>query len=280
MNTVFTCPECNSKWERNSHYMGILQSHSVVSIFSGNPEVADFCGKCGYRAYVQEEEEVKRGSSKMGMLISFEGIDGSGKTTMVKMVSDWLREQGYAVTNIREPGGTSVSEKIRSILIDPDNEISDTSEVLLFMAARAQVTEKIVKPALSRGDIVVADRYIDSSVAYQGHARGLGYERVEELNRIATDNTIPSVTFYLLIPTEVAKERMGDVGLDRVERLGVGFQKKVAKGYDKICLLNPKRFVKIDSNRQIEEIFAEITAEITERLRGYTYTNSLRKVEE
>src|SRR5919108_5599721 len=164
------------------------------------------------------------------MFITFEGIDRSGKTTQARLLADALGEEAVLV---REPGGTPAAERIRELVKDPAAELSPIAETLLFGAARADLIERVVRPALEEGRTVIADRYIDSTVAYQGGARGLGIERVEELNEWIAGGLWPDVTFLLDVPAEVAGRRGGET--DRFEREGEELQRAVARAYDTLA---------------------------------------------
>ncbi|MFM7157503.1 MAG: dTMP kinase, partial [Bacteroidota bacterium] len=143
------------------------------------------------------------------MFITFEGIDGSGKSTQIQFLKTLLEDKGHKVTVLREPGGNIVSEKIRTLLLDSKEQIEPRSELLLFTAARAQLVSKVIRPALEGGDIVICDRYIDSSVAYQGYGRGLSIKDIEQINAFATNDLIPDITFIFDLPVEDAAIRAG-----------------------------------------------------------------------
>src|ERR687895_1464138 len=150
------------------------------------------------------------------MFITFEGVDGSGKTTQAALLAEALRAEGHDVVATREPGGTELGERIRELLLD-GGSVAPWAEASLFAAARAQLVDEVIRPALARGADVISDRYIDSSLAYQGLARGLGVERVLELNLLATGGLLPDKTFLLLVPLGEAASRRGDEP-DRIER--------------------------------------------------------------
>lgn len=186
---------------------------------------------------------------KRGLLITFEGIDGCGKTTQVTALKNSLESKGTKVIVIREPGATLIGEKIRSILLDKANDkMSSETEVLLYEAARAQIVNEVIRPALRAGEVVICDRFYDSSVAYQGFARGLPLESIDFLNRFATGGLEPDLTFLLDLPAEAAWERMNDRegAHDRLEIEGLGFMEKVRAGYLELAGKHA-RIIKLDA---------------------------------
>jgi dTMP kinase len=193
------------------------------------------------------------------MFISFEGIDGSGKTSQAKLLASAL---GGDVVLVREPGGTGTGEQIRDLLKDPDLELGPLAELLLFCAARAELVSQVIGPARERGEDVVCDRFSDSSVAYQGTARGLGAERVEEICDLATGGVWPDLTILLRIDPERAATRIGRRKADRFEGEGIELQRLVAEGYDDVARRHPERVrvVEADGNRQAvhEAVLAEV----------------------
>lgn len=169
-----------------------------------------------------------------GLFITFEGIDGCGKSTQIALTESYCKSKGRETLIIREPGGTTVGEKIRTILLDKKNDsMVPMAELLLYEAARAQIVEEKIVPALEAGMVVICDRFFDSTAAYQGYARGLGPELIDELNNIATSGRSPDITFYLdLSPEQALKRRLGrGEEEDRLEALGLSFQEKVRDGY-------------------------------------------------
>ncbi len=195
------------------------------------------------------------------MFITFEGIDGSGKTTQINLLSARLRERGIDVLALREPGGNEISENIREVLLSSKNEIGVRAELLLFVAARAQLVEKVIRPALDAGKLVICDRYCDSSVAYQGFGRGINIEDVHSCNKFATNNLVPNLTFFLDVPTTVGLGRTSSRGekvLDRMERAGESFFDKARNGYLSIAESEPDRFIVLDGSATPEEIHEEI----------------------
>tara|TARA_Y100001968_G_C19364175_1_gene721528 strand:- start:418 stop:1053 length:636 start_codon:yes stop_codon:yes gene_type:complete len=201
-----------------------------------------------------------------GKLISFEGIDGSGKSTQIRMLEDKFGELGINYITYREPGGTELSEKIREILLDKKNiELTYNSESLLFAAARAQLTSKKIKPSLNDGVFVICDRFIDSTIAYQGYGRGLSIEHLNIINNIATEGLKPDVTFILDLDPNIAMKRIKHMETDRMESLGSTFFNSIRNGYDKILHDNSERCVKINADQSVDSIFTDIKKEIINR---------------
>ena len=193
-----------------------------------------------------------------GKFISFEGIDGCGKTTQIKFLKEYLLKKGYNILVLREPGGTNVGEKVRDILLDKYNFISPVTEMLLYASSRAQLVEEKILPAIEEGKIVLLDRFVDSSYVYQGYARGLGIEKVKVVNEIATMGILPDVTIYIDITPEEAMKRRGKREADRLERESWDFHKKVREGYIKLVKEYPKRFVFIDGMQEIVKVHQDI----------------------
>lgn len=200
-----------------------------------------------------------------GKLITFEGIDGCGKSTQVQMLSDRLSSLGYSVVVVREPGGTDIGEAIRSILLSVELSPCPETELLLYLASRAQLTRQIIFPALNEGKVVIADRFADSSTVYQGYARGIGMETVKKLNAFATMNLVPSITFILDIPEEIAVERMKLKSKDRLEKEGTDFLKMAREGYLILAREEPERFVVVNASRSPDAIFEEILLTLKEK---------------
>ncbi|HVD11396.1 MAG TPA: dTMP kinase [Gaiellaceae bacterium] len=194
------------------------------------------------------------------MFISFEGVDGSGKTTQVALLADSLRGEGRNVVATREPGGTPAGERIRELLLE-GGEIAPWTEAALFAAARAQLVDEVIRPALARGADVICDRYIDSSLAYQGIARGLGVERVLELNLLATSGLLPDRTFFLAISPEDTTGRK-DAEPDRIEREGDEFAAIVDQGYRELAAIFAKRVVTIDATMPASDISREVRGQL------------------
>ncbi len=201
-----------------------------------------------------------------GILITFEGIDYSGKTTQVKKLVSYLRRKGYKVILLREPGGEKVSENIRQVLLASKNTgMNPVTELLLYIASRAQLVSKIILPALKNGKIVICDRFYDSTLAYQGYGRGLDIKMIEYLNKISTLGIKPDLTILIDIPIEIFVKRMrrNNKKKDRIEKEKVGFYKKVREGYLKIARREKMRFKVIDGSGEIDEVWKNVK-EITD----------------
>ena len=206
-----------------------------------------------------------------GTFITFEGIDGCGKSTQIAMLEEYLSSKGEQVVKVREPGGTVVGEKIREILLSKKNDsMTPMAELLLFVAARAQITEEVIKPAIGAGKTVICDRFFDSTFAYQGYARDMGTDRVMDINLAATGGLTPDITFVLDLTPEQAfarrNERDGGAE-DRMEALGLSFQEKVREGY----LLAAKKYNRIrliDASGTKEQIASDIREAVEKIRRG------------
>jgi len=199
------------------------------------------------------------------MFITFEGLDFSGKTTQIELLKEYLLKKGKKVKVLREPGGTSISEKIREVLLDRDNsEMFEETELLLFAASRAQLVREFVLPRLKEGFYVLSDRFHDSSIAYQGFGRELQLDFVIKLQEFAINSAIPDVTFFIDIPVEEVERRKALLEhgkLDRIELSEKNFYLKVRDGYLSLCA-KERRMVKIDGLKKIEEIHSEIISVI------------------
>jgi len=204
-----------------------------------------------------------------GIFITFEGPDGSGKTTQIERLAKHCKWLGYEIVLTREPGGTVISEKIRDLILNPEyKEESEITEALLFAAARAQHVAEKIKPALSRGAIVLCDRFLDSSIAYQAYARGLG-DDVLSINMFAIQGCAPDLTFFLDLDPRIGQERQIARGkLDRLEQDGLVFQQKVYAGYKELVKRFKERFRVIDADRDIDQISLDIIKEFDEYRKG------------
>lgn len=194
---------------------------------------------------------------KKGLFITFEGADGCGKTTQIKLVKDYFEKSGYEVVLTREPGAKGLGEKIREILLNYDGIVSDRCESFLFLADRAQNIDTIVNPAVEKGKIVLCDRHIDSTVAYQGYGRGLNLERINKLNLLATDGRVPDLTIVFDIDVETSMQRVGKEK-DRMESAGIEFHNRVRNGYLEIAKNEPERVKVVDGRESIEKVFENV----------------------
>lgn len=194
------------------------------------------------------------------LFISFEGADACGKSTQVQLLAETLRTQGRELIITREPGGTKVAEKIRDILLDKELQISARGELLLYLAARAEHVQQVIKPALQAGKIVICDRFLDSTLVYQGLARGLGLTEVLRLNDFATQGLLPEVTFWLAATREVLEMRRLRRGVpqDRLELEQESFKELVRQGFAQLQELYPARIKKIDASQEISAVQAAI----------------------
>lgn len=200
------------------------------------------------------------------MLISFEGIDGSGKTTQINLLKKKLERNNTPVYIFREPGGTEVSEFIRGILLNPEIDIDPVTELLLFSAARSQLIAEKVRPLNSEENVVILDRFYDSTVAYQGYGRdSLDLEKIHLLNQIASHGLIPDLTFYLRVELDVAEQRRSSFTKDRMEQAGDSFFGKVITGFDQLAQ-QEKRIKVIDASQSVDVIHQEIWRFVTDSL--------------
>ena len=197
-----------------------------------------------------------------GRFISLEGVDGSGKSTQASMLGDALRDRGHEVVAVREPGGTPLGEAIRDVVLGPD-AMSPWAEALLFAAARAQLVADVIRPALEGGQWVVADRFLDSSLAYQGTARGLGIERVAQVNAPAIEDCMPDLTIIIDIdPASAADRRAGRGSVDRIEDEGEALQEAVAAGYREVARLFPERIALVSGAGSLDEVHTHVLAAV------------------
>lgn len=202
---------------------------------------------------------------KQGWFISLEGVDGSGKSTQIQTTAAWLKEQGYEVLVTREPGGTATAEKIRDLVLDADVPLQPRTELLLYLAARAQHVAEVIKPALAAGRIVLCDRFVDSTLVYQGIVRGLDLCRIKELNEFASEELMPALTLLLDADPALLEERRRERGVtDRFEQEGLSFQKKLREGFLFLAEKEPERIKKVDALQVPEQVQAEIRCRLKE----------------
>lgn len=204
--------------------------------------------------------------NKKGFLVTFEGGEGCGKSTQTQLFCQFLKKENINYFMAREPGGTNFAEYIRMLVKDPTFEDKSVmSELLLFEAARSDVVEKIVKPTLKSGSVMVLDRFYDSTLAYQGYGRQMDKDMINYLNEVATGGIVPDLTFYLKISPELAFERKKGNELDRFELAGLEFHKRVEQGFDEIAKDNPERYVIIDASQDRNEVQKQIKQAFLER---------------
>ncbi len=205
-----------------------------------------------------------------GIFISFEGPDGAGKTTQMKMLGERLEGMGRAVLYTREPGGTLISEKIRNLLLDPSHaEMVDRTEALLYAASRAQHVEELIRPALAAGKVVLCDRFTDSTIAYQGFGRGIDIDFLDQLNRMATAGVMPNITIILDIDPEQGMGRISEKripssggGKDRIEQENMGFHERVRDGFLRLAELEPDRCRVVNAGRNRDTVHEEVFTQV------------------
>ncbi len=201
------------------------------------------------------------------MFLSIDGGDGTGKSTQAELLAEWLRSQGHDLIRCRDPGSTNLGEAVREILLHRhDLHIHRRSEMLLYMAARSQMVEEVIRPALEQGKTVLCDRYLLANVVYQGHAGGLDVETLWEVGRIATDGLMPDLTFVLDMPADAAARRI-DRPLDRMEQQGAAFHERVCEGFRIEASRAPQKIILINAARPIDEVQSDIRAAV-EKERG------------
>ncbi|TCS77952.1 dTMP kinase [Tepidibacillus fermentans] len=204
-----------------------------------------------------------------GLFITFEGPDGAGKTTQVSLLAEYLEKRGFEYITTREPGGTVISNKIRQILLDPEHiELKDQTEILLYASSRAQLVHEVILPELEKGKIVLCDRYIDASIAYQAFGLGIDRKTVEGINRFASSNVRPDRTYLLDISPELGRKRLigrtqGEFReqLDRIEQRELEYHQRVYQGFMKLAEEEPNRIIKIKADQPIEQIFQQIKSD-------------------
>ena len=203
------------------------------------------------------------------MFVTFEGTEGSGKTTQIPLLAAFLREQGFSVLETREPGGTAIAEQIRNVLHDVENTaITSETEILLYSAARAQHVGELIKPALKAGQIVLCDRFADSTMAYQGHGRQLNLDHLTYITQFATGGLTPDVTFFFELDIEAGLKRrvQGELEMNRMDMQKRSFYERVSQGYEALITADPGRWQRIDANQPIDTIQAELQTLILTKL--------------
>jgi dTMP kinase len=202
-----------------------------------------------------------------GRLVAFEGVEGSGKSTQLDLLRCALERRGHEVVVTREPGGTPAGERVREVLLDPAVKLHPRAEALLFAAARAQLVEQVIRPALERGAVVLCDRYLDSSLAYQGGGRGLGRAPVEAVNRFATGGLLPDLVVLLdLDPADGLARRRG--ARDRIEVEDLAFHRRVRDAFRELVAADPGRFAVVDAAGPVDRVAAQVLAAALDRLEG------------
>lgn len=220
------------------------------------------------------------------MFITLEGPEGSGKTTQARLLLQYLRSEGFPAVLTREPGGTRISDKVRKILLDPENiEMLPRTEILLFSAARAQVSEEFIRPHLEKGHVVICDRYADSTMAYQGYGHGLDLGTLRVITAFATGGLQPDLTLYLDLPAEMGLKRRlgltddddltgyeGQLSLfnkwDRLDRKELEFHHRVQRGYERLMEAEPERWYRVNASRPVEDVQGDIRAKVLSLLGG------------
>lgn len=211
--------------------------------------------------------------STPGIFLTLEGDDGVGKSTQADLLASWLEQRGCTVLRVHEPGGTRLGEKIRTLLLDrEDDAMTPLAELLLFEAARAQVMDEVIEPALARGEVVVCDRFTDSTLAYQGYGRELGASLVRSTNDLACGGRYPDRTLLLVLDDDVARERVesrsADGTGDRMESAGGAFRTRLRAGFDEIATAEPERVRIVDANGSVEQVHERIREGIADLLGG------------
>ena len=208
---------------------------------------------------------------KRGVFISFEGVEGAGKSTQAKLLAEYIVELGYLVVLTREPGGTPIAEQIREILLEPGNAgMTDVTELLLYLASRAQHVYQLILPALSAGKMVICERFSDATFAYQGYARGFDMNALEQMNRIATGGLEPNLTIFLNLEVEDGFGRKQGADLDRLENEGFDFHSKVREGYLSIARRAPQRMKVIDARGSVQDVHRRVRECVDQQLEAYS----------
>lgn len=214
---------------------------------------------------------------RKGVFITIEGGEGAGKSTLIEELSNKMLQRGKMVTTTREPGGIPIAEQIRNVILDREHIAMDArTEALLYAAARRQHLVEKVAPALEQGQMVICDRFVDSSLAYQGHARGLGMDEVWAINQFAIQDLIPDLTIYMDVSPEVGLRRISQAADREINRLDLekhSFHEKVREGYLQLLQQNPDRMMRIDAEQSPEKVFHDVLSAIDSRFAGFLATN-------
>lgn len=205
----------------------------------------------------------------MSLFITFEGPDGSGKTTQARMLAEYLQMRGMEVLHTREPGGTAISEQIREVILSTRNQsIQHETEALLFSAARAQIVAELIRPALAAGKIVVCDRYADSTMAYQGYGLGLDLEALRAITRFATGGLVPDMTFYIDVPAAIGLTRRQRGETNRLDQKDLAYHARVREGFLKMAKEEPRRWIVVDGTQPVDQVQQEIRKKLEAKLEG------------
>ena len=205
---------------------------------------------------------------KHGVFITFEGPEGSGKSTLIKAAARFFRSKGFPVLILREPGGTAISEAVREILLDRKNlKMTVETELFLYLAARAQIVAEVIKPALAAGKTVLCDRYADSTLAYQGYGLGLGLDALRAITRFATGGLVPDLTFYIDVPVEVGIARKQSDQVNRLDEKEIAYHRQVRAGFLEMARAEPSRWVVVNAVRSLELVQQDIRERVLKELK-------------
>ncbi len=210
-------------------------------------------------------------ASRPGIFVALEGGEGAGKSTQIQLLAAWLADRGYEVVVTREPGATPAGERIRALLLDPTTELDEHAEALLYAADRAEHAARVVRPALARGTVVLSDRYIDSSVAYQGYGRGLDPDVVSRISRWATGELVPDLSVLLDLPVAAARQRLlARGGTDRLESEADAFHERVRSGFRRVAAADPARYEVVDGSAEVEQVAEQVRGAVEQLLPAQT----------
>ena len=278
----------------SGHYP--FQSVWLATASAGEGCCLTFCPRIGHypaattkeRASARPLELVREsGGVSLALFISFEGVEGSGKTTQTEMLHSYFVSRMVSVVKTREPGGTAIGDRIRYVLLEPGNApFSPQAELLLYMAARSQLVKEVIEPALGSDVVVICDRYMDSSIAYQGYGRGLDLELIESLNRTVTNGCVPDMTVLLDVDPEIGLGRISSKllpsaiwrsgGKDRLEQESLEFHRRVRQGYLNLARQHPERFFVLDARESKEKVHKAVVQELKRRHRDFFKAHQIR----